>query len=169
MSPLKVFKLAKVILLSKANRDLSKAKGWRPIALLSFLGKGLDGLFASRMTHMALSNNAILQQLFGALSSRSTNDIVSCVIRDVEHAIQKKEKAVLVTLDLQGAFDTVLHAWLLQRMNEIGWQEPAISWTKSFLQELSASVRREDGVIDPILLECVLPQGSPLSQIIFLL
>ena len=53
-------------------------------------------------------------------------------------------------------------------MNKIGWPKPAITWLKSFLQERSARVRQEDGVTDPAFLECGLPQGSPLSPILFL-
>ena len=54
-------------------------------------------------------------------------------------------------------------------MNKVGWPKPAITWIKSFLQERSARVRHEDGVTDPIHLECGLPQGLPLSPILFLL
>ena len=82
--------------------------------------------------------------------------------------MKRQKKAVLVTLDVQGAFDAVLHGRLLQRMNKMGWPKPAITWIKSFLQERSARVRHEDGATDPVFLECGLPQGSPLSPILFL-
>ena len=105
----KAFKLAEVILLPKPGRNLSTAKGWRPIALLSSLGKGLERLVAKRIAYSALTNKAVSQQLFGALSGRSANDLVSCVIHDVKHAMKRQKKAILVTLDVQGAFDAVLH------------------------------------------------------------
>ena len=100
----KAFKLAEVILLPKPGRNLSTAKGWRPIALLSSLGKGLERLIARRMAYTALTYKAVPQQLFGALTGRSANDLVSCVIHDVEHAMKRQKKAVLVVVIL-----TVLH------------------------------------------------------------
>ena len=40
------FKLAEVMFLQKPGRDPSLPKGWRPISLLSCLGKGLERLLA---------------------------------------------------------------------------------------------------------------------------
>ncbi|KAI0997034.1 hypothetical protein K3495_g11150 [Podosphaera aphanis] len=164
-----VFKLAEVILIPKSGRDLSTAKGWRPIALLSCLGKGLERLVAKRIAHTALCSQKLPQQLIGALPGRSANDLVACLVHDVEHALSLRHKAVLVTLDVQGAFDATLHGRLLRRMKETGWTTETISWTASFLQGRSARVRYDGGVTDAVELECGLPQGSPLSPILFLL
>ncbi|KAI0992193.1 hypothetical protein K3495_g15993, partial [Podosphaera aphanis] len=163
-----IFKLAEVILLPKPGRDQSTAKGWRPIALLSCLGKGLERLVAKRMAHTALERQAIPRQLFGALPKRSANDLVACVVHDIEHTLKMRQKAVLVTLDVQGAFDAVLYERLLKRMRNMGWPEHAIIWIRSFLRGRSARVRFDSGITEPRQLECGLPQGSPLSPILFL-
>ena len=121
------------------------------------------------MAHTALSQNVVPRQLFGALPGRSSNDLVARIIHDVEHAMHRRQKATLVTLEVQGAFDAVLHGRLLLRLRKIGWPELAVDWVKSFLDKRSARVRHEDGVTEPVFLECELPQGSPLSPIFFLL
>ena len=48
------FKEAKIVLLQKAGRDLSTVKGWRPISLLSVLGKGLKRAMATRLGQQGL-------------------------------------------------------------------------------------------------------------------
>ncbi|KAI0995871.1 hypothetical protein K3495_g12310 [Podosphaera aphanis] len=164
-----VFKLAEVILIPKPGRDLSTAKGWRPIALLSCLGKGLERLVAKRIAHTALCNQWLPQQLIGALPGRSAYDLVVCLVHEVEHALRLRHKAVLVTIDVQGAYDATLHGRLLRRMKEMGWTPETISWTASFPWGRSARVRYDGGVTDAVELECGLPQGSPLSPILFLL
>lgn len=121
------------------------------------------------MAHTALSSHKIPQQLIGALPGRSANDPVACLVHNVEHSLSLRHKAVSVTLDVQGAFDATLHGRLLRRMKEVGWAPETIHWTASFLQGRSARVRYEGGVTDAINLECGLPQGSPLSPILFLL
>lgn len=157
-----IFKLAEVILIPKPGRDLSTAKGWRPIALLSCLGKGLERLVAKRIAHTALSSQKVPQQLIGALPGRLANDLVACLVHDVEHTLSLRHKAVLVTLDVQGAFDATLHGRLLRRMKGMGWAPETIDWTASFPQGRSARVRYEGRATDEVILECGLPQGSPL-------
>ncbi|KAI1002277.1 hypothetical protein K3495_g5927 [Podosphaera aphanis] len=118
-----IFKLAEVILVPKPSRDHRTAKGWRPIALISCLGKGLEILVAKRMAHTALERNVIPRQLFGALLNRFANDLVACVIHDIEHTLQMRQTAELVTLDVQGAYHAVLHERLLKRMRNMGLPE----------------------------------------------
>lgn len=115
------FKLAEVVFLPKSGRDPSSVKGWRPISLLSCLGKGLERLFAKRMSQLAIFWDIVGQQQFGALLKRSATDLVSCVVYDVEGAKTQGWASTFVTLDVQGAFHAVLHNRLIWRMKSQGW------------------------------------------------
>lgn len=123
------FKLAEVVLIEKPNRDPTTIKGWRPIALLSCLGKGLERLLAKRMAHLAVIHDVIGKQQFGALPKRSATDLVSCVVHDIEEARSQGWAATFVTLDVQGAFDAVLHNRLVRRMQTQGWPTYILQWT----------------------------------------
>ena len=94
------FKLAEVVLLRKTNRDPTTVKGWRPIALLSCLGKGLERLLAKRMAHLAVTLDVVGYQQFGALPKRSANDLVNCVVHDIEEASTQGWAATFTTLDV---------------------------------------------------------------------
>ncbi len=163
------FRVAEVILLPKPGRDLTTAKGWRPISLLSCLGKGLERLVAKRMAWLAIKHQVVPQQLFGALPGRSAVDLVSCVIHDVEAAMRNNKVTAMVTLDVQGAFDAVLHKRLLQRMRNQGWPRSLCRWVESFLTQRKIRVRHQDGITQDKVAECGVPQGSPLSPLLFLL
>ncbi|KAI0994152.1 hypothetical protein K3495_g14029, partial [Podosphaera aphanis] len=115
------FKLAEVALIEKPNQDPTMIKVWRPIALLSCLGKGLKRLLAKRMAHLALIHDVIGKQQFAALLKRLATDLVSCVVPDIEEARSQGWAATFVTLDVQGAFDAVLHNRLVRRMQTQGW------------------------------------------------
>ena len=91
-----------MVFLPKTGRDPSSAKGWRPIALLSCLGKGLERLIAKRMSHLAIINNIVGHQQFGALPKRSATDLVSCLVHDIEKARSQGWASTFVTLDVQG-------------------------------------------------------------------
>jgi len=163
------FRLAQVVLLPKPNRDPTSAKGWRPIALLSCLGNGLERLLAKKMSYLAVKHHVVVEQQFGALPGRSATDLVGCVTHDIEKARQRGQVATFVTLDVQGAFDAVLHNRLLRRLQAQGWPPAMISWCGSFHQHRRVEVRHAGGVTQPRQLECGLPQGSPISPILFLL
>ena len=163
------FRLAEVVFLPKPRRDPSSVKGWRPISLLSCLGKGLERLLAKRMSHLAVTWDIVGRQQFGALPKRSATDLVSCVVHDIEEAKTQGWASTFVTLDVQGAFDAVLHNRLIWRMESQGWPKSVLRWTSSFLTNRRVQVRFQGGVTSPKELVCGVPQGSPISPLLFLL
>lgn len=62
------FKLADIVFLPKHGRDLSTIKGWKPIALLSCLGKWLERIIAKKMSYTAITKDIVSQQQFGGVS-----------------------------------------------------------------------------------------------------
>lgn len=114
----KAFRRADVIMIEKAGRPLDSPGGWRPISLLNVLGKGLERLMSWRLSRDALLAGLLNDQQFGALPGRSATDLVSCLVHDIELAFARGEVAVLVTNDVKGAFDGVLHGRMILRMRE---------------------------------------------------
>ncbi|KAI0993628.1 hypothetical protein K3495_g14556, partial [Podosphaera aphanis] len=163
------FKLAEVVFLPKPGRDPSSIKGWRPISLLPCLSKGLERVIAKRMSYLAIIWKVVGEQQFGALPKRSATDLVSCVVHDIEEARTQGWASTFVTLDVQGAFDAVLHNRLLLRMQSQGWPDQILRWTSSFLKDRVVQVRFTGGKTSPKNLVCGLPQGSPISPLLFLL
>ncbi|KAH7471133.1 hypothetical protein FOMA001_g13258 [Fusarium oxysporum f. sp. matthiolae] len=72
-------------------------------------------------------------------------------------------------MDVQGAFDTVMRNRLVLRLREQGWPDYLARWAGSFMSGRSARVRYQDTVTPSSPLQCGLPQGSPVSPILFLL
>lgn len=163
------FKVVEIVMPPKAGRDLSTAKGWRPISLISSIAKGLERLIAKRMSWLAITHQVVPQQLFGALPGRSAADLVTCAIHDVEAAMRSNRVTAMATLDVQGTFDAVLHGRLLQRMREQGWALSLCHLIKSFLTQRRVRIRHKHGVTDDKVMECSVPQGSPLFPLLFLL
>jgi hypothetical protein len=94
---------------------------------------------------------------------------VAALIYDIEEAFARKKVANLVTMDIQGAFDTVMCNRLVLRLREQGWPDHLARWAESFMRDQSARVRYQDTLTPFTPLQCGLPQGSPVSPILFLL
>lgn len=166
----KIFQKAEVVVLPKPKkRDLSSPRSWRPITLLPCLGKGLERLIARRVSQAAVKQGVLSTQQFGALPKRSATDLVSCLVHDVERARSCGKVASLLTLDIKGAFDTVLSGRLQRRLYEQRWPNWLIMWVKSFMSNRSIKIRLGDTVTEETKLHCGLPQGSPVSPILFML
>lgn len=164
------FRTAILAVIPKPNKtDRSSPRAYRPIALLSVLGKGLERLLARNISWLAISLKIVGTQQFGALPLRSAVDLTTCLTHDVEDALSKGLKASLLTMDVKGAFDAVLPGRLIRRLREQGWPDYLVRWIQSFATQRTVKIRL-DGEIGPQTnIYCGLPQGSPVSPILFML
>ena len=164
------FRDASLVAIPKpGKRDRSSPRAYRLIALLSVLGKGLERLIAHRMAWIAIKYKVLHPQQFGALPLRSATDLAAALIHDVEEAWSRGLKASMLTLDVQGAFDAVLPGRLVRRLQEQGWPTNVVQWVASFTQGRTASLRLGNHTSQTYQVPAGLPQGSPVSPILFML
>ncbi|PWI64325.1 hypothetical protein PCL_11268 [Purpureocillium lilacinum] len=138
-------------------------------ASLKLTRPGLERLIAHRLAWASIHYGVLHPQQAGALSKRSAVDLVAALVHDIEEAFARGLVATLVTMDIQGAFDTVLRNRLILRLRQQGWPEHLARWAGSFMSDRSACVRYQDITTTSSPLQCGLPQGSPVSPILFLL
>lgn len=150
------------------KRDLTQPSSWRPISLLSTFGKGLERFIARHMAVRAIQAELLSPCHFGALPGRSAVDLAQVLVHKVEKAFQQKKVATLLLLDVKGAFDAVDHCRLLSHLRLQGWDSGLITWIRDWLSNRSASVQVGEATASA-LVKGGLPQGSPLSPVLFLL
>ncbi|KAI0994911.1 hypothetical protein K3495_g13269, partial [Podosphaera aphanis] len=166
----RAFKRATVVILPKpGKRDRSIPKSYRPISLLSCLGKGLERLIARRISYWALKLQIIACDQCSAVGHRSASDLTTALVCDVRQAWRDKKVAGVVTVDVKGAFDGVLRNRLIYRLRTQGWPNCLIKWVSSFFSERFVRIFLDQVTTDPLPVVCGLPQGSPVSLILFLL
>ncbi|EED14697.1 polymerase, putative [Talaromyces stipitatus ATCC 10500] len=166
----KYFRHAILTILQKPSKeDWTNPRSYRPIALLSVLGKGLECLVARNMAWIAIYYKVLASQQFGALPLRSAIDLTTCLTHDIEQALNQGKTASLLTFDVEGAFDNVLPGRLTYRLRTQGWPNNLILWISSFITERTIQIRFDNELGPHTDISCGLPQGSPISPILFML
>ncbi|KAL3708693.1 hypothetical protein TMatcc_006677 [Talaromyces marneffei ATCC 18224] len=143
---------AKIIPLKKpAKKNYALAKAWRLISLLSTLGKILEAVVAERISYAVEEFGLLPINHFGARKRRSA------------------EQALLLFFDVQGAYNRVFKERLLQRLKARGIPDQIVRWIDAFCSRHTANILVNRSTSEQRELpQAGLPQGSPLSPILFL-
>ncbi|RKK09806.1 hypothetical protein BFJ67_g18207, partial [Fusarium oxysporum f. sp. cepae] len=164
------WRTAKIIPLKKPNKgDYKIAKAWRPISLLSTLGKILESVVADRISHAAETYGLLPTNHFGARKRRSAEQALLLFQEQVYKAWRNRKVVSLVSFDVKGAYNGVFKDRLLQRLEARGIPKGLIRWIDAFCSYRTATIT-VNGYTSALreLPQAGLPQGSPLSPILFL-
>jgi hypothetical protein len=170
----KNFKSVNTILLRKAKRDSYKSlSDYRPIALISSLAKVLKKVAAQRLTAFCRANGIIPKQhyAFGSDCPRAIRAMLSRVYAERAKSAASRRFVSLLSLDITGAFDRVDRQSLLETMARRRIPSWAILFVQSFLSHRRSAYTFPGGSYksDSWKNNIGIPQGSPLSPILFLI
>ncbi|KHJ34730.1 hypothetical protein EV44_g4149 [Erysiphe necator] len=104
-----------------------------------------------------------------AIYYRSAVDLTTALICDVKKAWENKKVVGIITTDLKAAFDGGLRNRLCYRLRSQGWPKHVVNWVSSFMSDRSAHICLDQSKTESLPILCGLPQGSPVSPILFLL
>ena len=161
---------AKIIPLKKPGKEeYTVAKAWRPISLLATLGKVLESVVAERISHAVETYGLLPTNHFGACKQRSAEQALLLLQEQIYTAWRGRKVVSLVSFDVKGAYNGVCKERLLQRMKARGMPEKLLRWIEAFCSERTATIQ-VNGQSSEVqsLPQAGLPQGSPLSPILFL-
>lgn len=161
---------ARILPLRKPDKgNYRLAKAYRPISLLATLGKVLESVLAERISYLDETYGLLPKCHFGARKQRSTIDALQLATEDIYQAWKRKHVVTMLSFDLKGAFNGINKDVLLQRLRARRIPDQMARLVHSFCSNRRASVMvngTESETMD--IAHAGLPQGSPLSPILFL-
>ena len=161
------WKEATVVAVPKPGGDTSLPKGYRPVSLLSCLSKVLERIVTDRLAHVLERSSMLTDQQFGFHKTRGTELALWHFVNATSHTLQSQKKTIMLALDIQGAYDRVWHAGLLVKLADLGISPSLVGWIHAFLSDRMAYLRVGE-TVERRQLDMGVPQGSPLSPILFL-
>lgn len=141
-----------VILLKSPDKERNNPRSYRPICLLSVLGKVLERIMVARLNEKRENVNA---NQFGFTVGRSTEDAWMKARENVETDDRRFVYGIFV--DFKGAFDNLLWNRVIESINELGCDE--IGLWRSYFQNRSACVNGVNETVSRVV-QRGCPQGS---------
>ena len=161
-------KIAEVIPIFKKGDKLS-CNNYRPISLLSNLSKIFEKVLHERTYNFLNECNLFYNLQFGFRHKHSTNHALIKITELIRRAIDNKNIACSVFIDLQKAFDTVNHKILLHKLKHYGIRGKAYKLFESYLSNRYQYVSINGSYSKKLLITHGVPQGSVLGPLLFII
>ena len=96
------------------NGSRLSCNNYRPISLLSNIGKIIEKLIHKRLNHFLEQHKVFYTLQFGFRLNNSTNNALMSITENIQTHLDKNELTARVFIDLRKAMDTVDHDILLK-------------------------------------------------------
>ena len=159
-------KSALVCAIFKKN-DKTKCANYRPISLLSNVGKIFERVMFNRIERFLDDHNLIYKYQYGFRKNYSNNHALLSIVEEINKSLDNKSFACGVFVDLQKAFDTVDHKILQSKLAHYGINGFANKWLSSYLTNRSQSVSLGGSTSEEKKITCGVPRGSILWPLLF--
>ena len=161
-------KIAKVVPIYKKD-DPHVYENYRPISILPCISKIIERLMFNRIIAFLDKHNILFDDQYGFRPGHSTELALISAINKLYKALEQKDSAVGIFLDLSKAFDTIDHHILLYKLSFYGIRGNALDWFYSYLSNRYQYVYYNNCSSDLSRVKCGVPQGSILGPLLFIL
>ena len=164
----KAFKVAKVIPIFKNKGKREDKSNYRPVSNLSTIGKVIEIAANIQITRFGELTGILGNHQHGFRRGRSTTSALVSSLIKWQHSKEKRKVTGCLLYDLSAAYDTISSEILVEKIKHYGFDQNACNWVQSFTTGRSQAVSIGQSVSRILSLDCGLPQGSPLSCVLFL-
>jgi retron-type reverse transcriptase len=163
-----LWKIAKVSPLFTST-PLFDRSNFRPISVLAVISKILERHVHNSFYHFLTEYNLFVENQFGFRTSRSCELAVTHLTDKILTNIDNKKLKRLLLVDFKKAFDLVVHEILILKLTKFRCSPLVLKWFTSYLSDRCQRTYFKNTLADMRPLRIVVPQGSILGPLLFIL
>ena len=154
-------------LIEKKDRDKRFIKNWRPISLLNVDSKIISKALSEKLKKVL--PDLISSQQTAYVKNRHIGESGRLISDIIEITKIRKIGGFLVTMDIEKAFDSLDHNFLISTLEKYGFGQNFILWIKILLNDQESCVINGGKTTKYFMLGRGARQGDPISAFLFIL
>ena len=152
------WKLALITPIQKSNGS------YRPISLLSVIGKLIERMLLNRLTYKI---PCLKTYLYAYTKGRGCQDLISTILHDLSQNNNKNTYIAATFLDVKQAFEMMNKETILYKLAKLNVTGKSLAWIGDFLTNRRAQVNFQGVMSKELTFQNGTPQGSVLSAFLF--
>lgn len=163
------WKKATIKMVPKPGKDNKEARNWRPISLISCMGKLFERIVTARLSSYLESKNLLSSTQSGFRHGRMTTEQIFRLTEDSASFMKKKGITAALFLDAEAAFDQAWHDAIRYKLHQLGLPQRFVRLLSSFLMERKLRVKVGNVYSEEVEMKAGTPQGSCLSPLLYII
>lgn len=164
----KLWKQANVSPIHKKD-DPSDVSNYRPISLLSTVGKVLEKIVHKHVFNFFHEHHVITSLQSGFVPGDSTVNQLTDIYNTFCKALDEGKEVRAIFCDISKAFDRVWHKGILFKLKSVGISGSLLNWFTDYLKDRKQRVVLPGASSDWTSIKAGVPQGSILGPLLFIL
>ena len=120
-------------MLNKPKKDPTEASSYRPITLLSSLDKVFEKIILHYLKEELEEKKILDEHQYGFREGRSTESALDEMTKTINCFKKKYNHSILISFDVQGAFDRIEWSSLLKTLEKLGIEKNLVEIIQSYL------------------------------------
>ena len=149
--------------------DANMASNYRPISLLSVVGKLFERIIHKNIHNFLLDNDLFYKYQSGFLPNNSTVYQLLEIYHSIVTGMEDKTNTCFIFCDVSKAFDRVWHKGLIVKLEAHGIKGSLLQFLSNYLSDRKQSVFVNSSMSSFKTTNAGVPQGSVLGPLMFLL
>ena len=137
--------------------------------MLPLISKVIEKVIHDQTSTFLNSRNLLYNYQSGFRKNHSTDYCLSFLNDKILKGFDQGLMTGIILIDLQKAFDTIIHDILQQKLYAIGFSKHSVNWFRSYLINRTFLVNLGNAFSQPACVSSGVPQGSILGPLLFLI
>ncbi|GBP41483.1 Probable RNA-directed DNA polymerase from transposon BS [Eumeta japonica] len=163
------WKEAVVVGIPKLGKPRDRPASYRPISLLSILGKLFEKTLKTRLSEHLIGKSLIINEQFGFRPNHSCLQQALRLVEYISEGFKVKRKTVAVFFDVAKAVDRVWHAGFIHKLYQLELPDRLVIIIHQYISNRHFTFRLDSTYSSVRPIRAGVPQGSTLSPLLYVL